>query len=204
MIYDAAGEDFQPRRLTKYARFVLNASAFIFVADPFTMPPITNELSPTLQARWQKVLILAQTRRAVERLNHAIELVRRFRGKPDSSSLPDLPIAVMLSKSDLLEHVKLPSGSGIYTFMQNAAYGDYLDLADINQVHGEVKAVLAHYGQQNLLAATGRFHQVKFFATSATGIIPDDDGTFPLVVPRRCLDPFLWILHSLKILEGKG
>ena len=203
MIYDAAGEDFLPQRLTQFARFVLNATAFIFVADPLTMSPITNELDSSLQARWQLELNLAPKRRAVQSLNRTIELLERFRGQASGSSLRDVPIAIMLSKSDLLEHVNLPYGPQHYAFMNNASYGDYVDLDDIECVNNEVRAVLTHYKQRSLLAATRRFHQVNFFATSAAGTMPDDNNEFRSVEPRRCLDPLLWILCCLGILEGK-
>ncbi len=220
MIYDTAGEDFYQERLTEYARFVLKADAFIFVADPFTMKPITDQLQlpPSLQATWQPKIDFGNKSRVVELLNDVIDLVQQYHREPDGSSLAGIPIAIMLSKSDLLEHVQLPAPQRLhlpynhcsnlpapntFAFLQNPSYGDILNLCDIKRVDEEVRAVLTHYMQRSLLASTRRFQQVSFFATSATGTLPDANGIFPSVTPRRCLDPFLWTLCCLGVLEGK-
>jgi hypothetical protein len=219
MIYDAAGEDFYKDRLTEYARFVLRANAFIFVADPFTMKPVTDDLqiSSSLRATWQPIFDRAYNRRAVDRLNDVMDLVQRSRKQAIGYSLPDTPVAVMLSKSDLLQHVKslpAPQAMGVrpdprkydpnrYAFMQKPAYGNFLNITDLQQIDREARAVLTYYQQRSLLAATARFQQTHFFATSATGTIPDVNDIFPSVNPLRCLDPFLWILYCLKIIGGR-
>lgn len=224
MIYDTAGENFSRDRLTEYAQFVLNANAFIFVADPFAMQPITDDLDIPyeLRTQWQLPFQKAQNRMAVQRLTDVIYLVQRYRGNKNNASFGQTPVAVMLSKSDVLKHVQGPPRLDKRTFTSNPAYGSSLMLSDIESVNNEVRAILTHYDQENLISATARFRQVGFFATSATGTIPDIQmvtppqlpGTtsiptpyaveiFPSVNPLRCLDPFLWILYCLKVVKGK-
>jgi hypothetical protein len=191
MIYDTSGEDFElAHRLVGFARFVLNTSAFIFVADPFTMPPIFKTLPPNVQA-------LIRGRTAAERLNAIIDVYEQYHGHPVGSRFPDLPIAVMVSKSDLFKNQHHSA-----TFMRNPFYGNGIDLTDINNVDWEVRELLKKYQQGDLLAATSRFKKLKFFATSATGEPPDASGQFAQIEPCRCLDPVLWILHQLGIIKA--
>jgi hypothetical protein len=191
MIYDTSGEDFiRSERIVEYARFALNTNAFIFVADPFTMEPFINALDPVVQD-------VLRSSRAAERLNAVISIYERYHREPEGSSLPHLPIAVMLSKSDMF---KSASTSNNIVF-QNPNYSNGLDLNDIDKVDGEVKRLLSAYRQNDLLNATHNFARVKFFATSATGEPPDASGSFAHVEPCRCLDPVLWILHQLGIIR---
>ena len=200
MIYDTSGEDYvSAARLVQYARFVLNTNVLIFVADPFTMTPIYWQLSPSLQTVFKKQFAVAQGSRAAEKLNDVISVFERFRGYPAGTNLPDIPIAVMVSKADLFKYINPPNS---YSFITNPDYGNGVDLRDIDTVDQEVRGLLEAYGQNDLLAATHRFKRVKFFATSATGEPPDANGQFRKVEPCRCLDPMLWILHELGIVTG--
>jgi hypothetical protein len=200
MIYDAAGEDFViEERLVEFARFVLNTSAFIFIADPFTMTPIFQYLPAALKTNLQGPFMFGRTRRAADRLNTILSVYERFRKEAKGASFPNTPVAVMVSKSDLFKSFNPPN---TYTFMTNPFYGHGLDLRDIDIVDGEVRDLLKMYQQGDLLVATSRLRRLKFFATSATGEPPDANGQFAQVEPCRCLDPVLWILHQLGIITA--
>jgi hypothetical protein len=201
MIYDTAGEDFESEeRLASFARFVHNSSAFVFVADPFTMSSIFSSLPPALQTNLQQAFTLAQGRRAAVRLNAIISVYESFRREVEGASLPNTPIAVMVSKSDLFRTFLPPNK---YNFLTNPFYGNGLNLQDIERVNLEVRDLLTMLQQHDLLGTTSRFKRVKFFATSSTGEPPDEHGRFARVTPNRCLDPVLWILHELGIVTGK-
>jgi hypothetical protein len=197
MIYDASGEDFKDiYTLVQVARFTLNANALIFTVDPCTITPLIQQLPAQLKLDLQQQITGARGRRAADTLSSVIEIVERYRGVPAGSSFHDTPVAIMLSKSDILQPANLP-----YTSMhRDDDYGDHIDFQEIDAIDEEVKDLLRRYGQGDLLAATHRFRRLKFFATSATGVPPDASGSFPSVEPRHCLDPILWILHQLKIL----
>lgn len=200
MIYDTSGEDYVSMgRLVQFARFVLNTSAFIFVADPCTMDPILKQLPPVLQQSLRSSFMLAQRRRAVEGLVSVIDVFERYHGYSSGAIFSKTPVAVMLSKADLLKSLPLPNN---YHFMTNSQYRSGVDMQDINIVDQEVRNLLEIYQQGNLLAATKRFKSVKFFATSATGEPPDLTGRFTNVEPCRCLDPVLWILYQLGIIKN--
>src|SRR5258707_5595992 len=189
MIYDASGEDFeQLNRLVQVARFTLISNAFIFVVDPFTILPLIQELDPQIQYALDEQIQSAQGRRAADRLNFVIRMVERYRGVPLGSSFRDTPIAVMISKSDIFEAAN-PTRS--FHFKTSPAYGDGVDLRDIDLIDQEVQDLLREYNQGDLLAATYRFKKLKYFATSATGTPPNIGGKLTYVKPRRCLDPML-------------
>lgn len=193
MIYDTSGEDFESRdRFVDYARFALTTSAFIFIADPFTMEPFIHNLDPIVRNA-------IQGRRAAERLNAIISTYERYHSLPNGSSLPRLPIAVMLSKSDMFLPQNQPAN---YAFARNPNYSNGFDLNDIDAVDQEVRNLLIQHQQRDLINATGVFRQSKFFATSATGTAADVNGNFASVDPCRCLDPVLWILYQLGILRA--
>lgn len=199
MIYDTAGEDFISYRLVQFARFVLHTNAFIFVADPSTMPSIFRRLPAPLQSQLQPQFSFAQRRRTAESFGSIMDVIERFRRASGGARLPDTPVAVMLSKSDVFQHLSSPSS---FTFMRNPPYGGDIDLKDLDAVDREVRGLLRDHQQGDLLATTSRFRQVKFFATSATGESPDASNQFTDVRPLRCPDPVLWILHRLGILRA--
>lgn len=200
MIYDASGEDYvRAGRLVQYARFVLNTNALIFVVDPFTITPIYRELLPPLQLALKQQFIDAQGSRAADRFGEIISTFERYHGYPEGSSFPDTPIAVMVSKADLFKTFNPPNS---FTFMRHPYYGNGINLRDVDTVDEEVKGLLIKYGQNDLLAATKRFKQIKFFATSALGNLPDANNQFQSIEPCRCLDPVLWILHQLRVVRG--
>ncbi|GHO96492.1 hypothetical protein KSF_065400 [Reticulibacter mediterranei] len=200
VIYDTAGEDFYEARLVQFARFVLNTNALIFVADPFAMTSFAKTLPASLLPNETEYMVeFTRRRRLAERFTSIIEIIERYRGLSSGSSLPDLPIAIMLSKADMLQHA-IPASS--YRFLHNPYYRDALDLEDIRIVDEEVRDIFARYQQNDLLKATIRLKQVSFFATSATGEAPDRDHRFRNVTPLRCLDPLLWILYRRGVIEA--
>lgn len=144
--------------------------------------------------------IFAVGQRAAERLNTIISIYERYYGYKRGSSLPITPVAVMISKSDLLNYLDLPDS---YTFTKNPQYTGSLDAGDINKVDEDVRELLLKYEQNDLLAATRCFKRKKFFATSATGEPPDENGQFRHVKPRRCLDPMLWILYEFGVINAR-
>jgi len=202
IIYDTSGEDFtRPDRLVQVARFIFNTGGFVFVADPVKIPHIFTKLPHFLRAGLQSALKPSEEHRPADILNTTISLWERYHKHPDGSSLNDIPIAVMVSKADLLKYL-YPSNNYNYTFMTNPQYSSSLNLGDINRVDQEVKDLLNTYQQGDLLTTTNRFKRVKFFATSATGEPPDATGHFTKVEPCRCLDPLLWILYQCGVIKA--
>ncbi|GHO96493.1 hypothetical protein KSF_065410 [Reticulibacter mediterranei] len=200
MIYNASGEDFREERLVQFARFVFNKGAFVFVADPVMIPSIFDQLPLFLQANIQKTLGPIVRRRAADVLSTTLSLFERYHGYPEGSALKETPVAVMLSKADLL---KYDPRINHYTFTKKPPPSTDFSLEDIDEVDLEVRDFLRHYQQGDLIAATHGLKQVKFFAASATGEPPDENGNFRHIGPYRCLDPVFWILYRFGIIEAK-
>jgi GTPase SAR1 family protein len=197
IFYDASGEDYAEReRLVRYSRYVLNASAIIFLADPVSMPNIFDRLPAHLQHQ------PSTGRRASDVLNSMIQLFERSKGIEAGSRLLSVPIAVALSKSDLLKYLTGINHQYSFSSHPKQGYGNGIDLDDLRTVDREVREVIYEYGDRTLLHSTTTLN-TQFFATSATGIAPKDDGTYASVEPRRCLDPVLWVLYKLGILEAR-
>jgi len=204
MLYDIAGEDFQRERLVQVAPFALGADAFIFVADPITMHPVLERLPASMQKNIKNTIkqlgsSLTDIRQQPDSLNDTLTLYNNFHRQRKTMSLPDTPVAVMVSKADLISYI--PQAK-CYSFTVNPRYSGSVDLRDMSNVDKEVKEFLREYRQGALLATTRILQHVQFFATSATGGPPDEQGRFKHVEPRRCLDPILWILYQLGIITA--
>ncbi len=194
VLYDASGEDLAIKeRMVQFSRYVFSANAIIFLADPTSMPEIYNLLPAFLQSS------AATGRTSSSVLNSIIRLIEDFRGYSSGARLSSTPIAITVTKSDLLK--QLTSIQQQYYFLKKPVYNGTINLQDLDTVDREVRHLLADYGERTLLSATQNFSKVRFFATSATGYAPDMNGKYPAVDPIRCLDPISWILHELDILH---
>lgn len=197
ILFDAAGEDYAiQERLVQYSRYVLNASAIIFLADPVSMTNILDRLPPHLQNQ------PATARKAAAVLNSVLQLFERNQGVQAGSRLIKVPIAITLSKSDLLKYLR--GISNPYRFLINPPHGysGGIDLEDLQLVDQEVRQLIHEFGDQTLLQ-TAQTLNAHFFAVSATGSSPKIDGTYSMVEPCRCLDPVLWALQKLRIIDAR-
>lgn len=197
LIYDASGEDIANQdRLVQFKQYILHADAIIFLADPWSMPGIVNQLPYHLRPDPAAIT----GRKSADVLNWVIQMFERSKGLSAGARL-SLPIAITLSKSDLLRFLPVPGGYH-FRFLSNPPYNGTVNVQDLYTVNDEVKAIIGHFGDRSLLSATARFDNVAYFATSATGWSPDAQGLYPSITPFRCLDPILWILWKLRIVDG--
>lgn len=197
VLYDASGEDYaNPDRLLLHSPYVLNASAIIYLADPISMPNIFNSLPDHLQNQ------PATGRKASDALSVALQLLERDLGLAASSRLAKLPIAITLSKSDLLKILKRVSEQYRFLTRSKQSYDSGVDLKDLQLIDAEVRQLIYEYGDQTLLQAAQTLN-VQFFAVSVTGHAMRPDGTYPAVEPLRCLDPVLWALNELRLIDAR-
>ena len=196
LLYHTCGEDYSDQaRLTHYAVFALHAHAFIFVIDPLTMPDVMYRLPSSLIGdRVARVYEHLQTQGPAYILNTIMPTYQRFHDNKEVSA----PIAIMLSKADLLASHMPPDK---YKFIMDPPYNNRLEVSDWQRVDAEIQWLLRTMRQENMLTVAHRFRHVSFFATSATGGPPDPQGRFTDIHPVRCLDPLLWILYKYNILS---
>jgi len=68
-------------------------------------------------------------------------------------------------------------------------------------VDDEVRELLRRYDGNALLRASQAYTDAGFFAVSATGSSPQDDH-YPVVKPLRCIDPLVWLLAKLGVIQS--
>lgn len=204
MIYDTAGEDFvKIDKLVKAARFALNSSALVFVADPFAMDTVYHQLPVPLQS------MIPPDKRPGNRppnaaiLRGVLQAFMRRHGLLFHKRLTDVPVAIMVSKADIFTQAITPRYPYSYArFLQRPTYGAGVDLDDLDGMDQEVRKLLEYYQQGSILGLARRLERVRFFATSATGVPQDSPNHFPSVDPWRCLDPMMWIFHELGLMRS--
>ncbi len=110
------------------------------------------------------------------------------------------PIAITISKSDLLKYAAA-RGNQAALYLYDNTYSNQLDLPKFRVISEQVERLLRDWGDTRLLRSSKQFENVSFFAVSATGWSPDDQGNFPPLEPKRCLDPLLWALWKLNVID---
>lgn len=198
-IHDAAGADFSSEeRVVEFTRHVIHARAIIYLANPATLPDIEKTLPP-------EIIRPGDPRSPSDTLTRIIKLIEDFRQLPAGARLGDLPVAVTISKSDLLKKLRPQDNRFVYSFTENPVYGGGIDLEDLDKVERDVLEVLnIHAGDRSLIPSTQTIERKRFLAISATGWPPEADETYPTVEPCRCLDPLLWILYELGLVPRAG
>ncbi|GCE31233.1 hypothetical protein KDA_67170 [Dictyobacter alpinus] len=193
--YDASGEDLAEQdRMVQYSSYVLNASAIIFLADPLTMPNIVKALPSDLKPG------AIRERSSSEVLNRITETFRMGQGLDAGASI-DIPVAIALSKADLLKYV-VRSQEATTQFLRETTSTNRLNTADFATINEEVQKLILRVGDKVLVQSSELFNTASFFAVSATGWAPDK-GKYPAIEPLRCLDPLLWILWKLNVIEAE-
>lgn len=193
LFYDTSGEDMNnDRSLVEYSHFILDAAAIIFLADPMVMPGVVKVLPSHLKPPFTR------EQSTVQVFNRIMTTFMNNKNVGDGKKL-DTPIAITVSKSDLLQFAV--RGTQRPLFLSDSVYYNQLDIPKFAFISNEVQYFLQMMGDKTLLKAVDQFENVSFFAVSATGWPPDENGEFPPLEPLRCLDPLLWSLWKLGIIK---
>ncbi|WP_149401679.1 TRAFAC clade GTPase domain-containing protein [Dictyobacter arantiisoli] len=192
--YDSSGEDLADQsRMVQYSSYVLKASAFIFLADPLTMPNIVKSLPDNLKPQ------VVRESSSADMLNRITETFRLGMGLSSGEAI-DVPVAVTLSKSDLLKYV-VRSEISSTQFLYEGTSTNRLNTDDYATIDSEVRNFILRFGDKVLIQSSKLFNTVSFFAVSATGWAAKD-GHYPVIESLRCLDPLLWILWKLQVIDA--
>lgn len=196
LIYDASGEDIATLlNFVQYKRHILNAKAIIFIADPWAMPGFTDHLAHHLRPEPGYVT----GRLTSDVLQKVVEAFRRNIGDPGRAKFP-LPVAITLSKSDLIEYL-IAMNNERYKLLYDPIYPSALDKSEREAVDANVCALLDEIKEHSLLQAAEDFEKVSFFAISATGTSANSNGIYSDVKPHRTLEPLFWVLRELHIVD---
>lgn len=192
MLFDGAGEGIEDQQiLAQVFRYITNASAIIFVVDPMALPSFVQQLSahlrnPTAGKDPWKVL------------ESVIDQIKLEKGAIRGTETLNIPIAITLSKSDLFKYLDPKSPP---TFLKDHSLKKGFDQEDFEVVNDEVKAMISKFDGIAILQAAEVFKDKAFFAVSATGCPVDENGKFKVVHPHRTVDPLLWILWRLGMID---
>ena len=201
LFYDASGEDIaDPMSFAQYSHFVLDAAAIIFLADPMQMPKIVAKLPHHLSPQQTGQPIRPMTSGMV--LNYVMKSFRDA-NLIDEGKKVKTPIAITLSKSDLLTFTaSLDASSALYLY--DNSYTNQLDIYQFKNISRQVEELISRFGDSQLILLSKEFEKVCFFAVTATGWTPDSNGEFPPLEPKRCLDPLLWALWQLGMINTEN
>lgn len=192
--YDSSGEDIvDQQQMVQFSHYVLDASAIIFLADPMTMPGIVRTLPSHIQLQAPRQLNTHQV------LDRVIATFKQNQGGNINRNVT-IPIAITISKSDLLQFAERSAFPPLY--LSENVLPNRLDLPKFEFISNEIQNLIRRVGDKNLLNSSAAFDTVSFFAVSATGWTEDTNGQFPAIEPIRCLDPLLWVMWKLGIINA--
>lgn len=195
LIYDASGEDIAQIDIRVQNKpHILNARAMIFLADPWSIPGFVDQLAHHLRPDPK----LLTGRMAADVLSNVIGVFKRASGHVRDTHF-SLPVAVALSKSDLIPYLITKSGNPLYPVLASTQYPSLLNRNESNGIHGVVRQLLLEVGEYSLVSLEQTIERINFSAITATGAAQDSQGKYPQVVPHRCLDPLFWTLRELEI-----
>lgn len=196
LIYDASGEDIAniDTNITNKPH-ILNARALIFLADPWSMPGFVDQLAHHLRPEAG----FLTGRMTSDVLNMVITVFRRALGEVTRPRF-SLPVAIALSKSDLIPYVVTRSGDPLYQALSERQFPSSLTRAESEKIHEVVRKFLYEVKEDSLVSMEQVIERVNFSAITATGISLDGQGKYTQVEPHRCLDPLFWILRELEII----
>jgi hypothetical protein len=190
IFYDLAGEDIADDiSLSRFGWPVLEAHAFIYLADPFTMKMVRDRLPDDKKPNAK----LFEKRSSNAVLDRALDVFRCYRRLAPGSSLQH-PVAIMISKSDLLDDIIPAADRQDATYLDQMRYDGLVHVEDFERNHKALKKWLTSIQELGLQRSTLFVPNSSYFAVSATGSSANAAGKFASIQPRRCLDPLLWIL----------
>ncbi len=196
LIYDASGEDIaQIDSRVSNKPHILNAQALIFLADPCSMPDFVNQLAHHLRPEPKGIT----GRLSADVLNIVVEIFKRASGSTRDAQF-SFPVAVALSKSDLIPYVVTRSGNPLYQALADPQYASQLTREESDGIHNVVRQLLLEVGETSLVSMEQSVERLNFSAISATGTALDSSGRYPQVLPHRCLDPLFWVLRELDVI----
>jgi GTPase SAR1 family protein len=195
VLFDASGEDLEDeKKLLEFHRYVLNASALIFMVDPHALNNFSEQLPTHLRPR----------RTSLQDAFDVLNRIRRIYLQRDgnvSGSRVRVPIVMTLGKSDLLRF-GLPGLGVNKVFWRQPDYNQGFRLDDFKMVDREVRDILNDFmGPAFVDSCLTSFPNLAFSAVSATGMAPDENDQYREIRPKRCLDPLLWILWRLGYIQ---
>ena len=192
-IFDAAGEDMAEfEKLSVENRAITRAAGLIFIVDPLQIESVAQRLPGVTATR-------SDPRSSADNmLDRMIKLFEVEKVRPGGKIR--IPLAVVLSKVDILEPI-LDPGSAL---RRPSMHSGTLNLAEVQststEVSGYLRSWLTHSFCDNIET---RFPTHMYFGVSSLGKQQDVRSQLEVVEPLRVEEPFLWLLYKLGFVRGK-
>lgn len=193
-LYDAAGEAYSAEDNTILQRYYDYVDGLIFVIDPFSIDAYRLRHEDKVESlkgslRPSTLSVMSAYERMITVLESSVGLSRNRKFRH--------PIAVVISKSDALDLEWQIGSSAIKDLMDS----DPSIPTETDAGHILVKQFLIDNDLGNLVRDLYlQFERVHFFSCTALGRMPDYNDQSPFE-PARVLDPLLWILGVLKVVN---
>jgi hypothetical protein len=191
--FDTAGEDLNSEDTMRTEnKYIYNSDGIILLVDPLQV----HEIRAMLESKLNLPTINAETEDIVTRVANLIRTASKY---TDMKKKIDIPFALVFSKMDALEEL-LADNNFLFS---NGGHNGYFNLTDASNVNEVVESFMKSSGGTDFInTVKGNFSRYAFFGISALGSTPEGQ-TIPKLRPIRVEDPFLWLLHEKKIIEGK-
>ncbi len=202
VFFDVAGEGMvEEAYLDIYASHIKNSSGILFMVDPLQMRTIRDRLKVSFGERQEEFAGRYDEPREI-----VISLFQNFIGH-EEKSVTDIPTAVVLTKSDMLQHLKEEDGEYIRSnsnVFKNVVHSKSLDLNEFNNINGEITRFIEKVDRPFKDAMDVYFKNTAYFAVSALGSNPVNKQITGVVNPIRVDEPFIWLLYKLNYIEGSN
>lgn len=191
--YDACGANFRSERVMKdYNRSIYNSKGILFLVDPTQLPGVREQYlaqgKPVLDDDFSDLL------------SRTIQLIRKGEHKRDLNKKIEIPIAVCISKFDLLK--PFLDNSSYLKYPSRHLQEDAFDIIDFRTTSHEIEALVDTLSGTDLInQVRSQFKHCGFFAFSALGTQPTEDNEIPHISPHRVSDPFLWLLAQNRVIR---
>ena len=192
--FDTAGEDLtSSNRMMSLSlnSFISKAAGLVYLVDP-------------LQARYINQRIHVDNKPEVgpdesDMLNNVCQIIRANK-KLKSKEKIDIPIAVCLTKSDVLfkapeneeeDKVLFGPSSALHIPREHGKY----DRENFDQIDAELEEYLRRCLGDNFIQIVNGFREHCYFAVSSLGCNPTGSSLPRGISPMRVEDPFIWLLN---------
>ena len=180
LFHDAPGEQFETMKAFARKQVMERVKGVVLLVDPFSLPRMPEAARVAVGRDLVSELTFQTT--AI----NLIKLLQMVRPTGSTGKF-DLPLAVVLSKSDALPEGEMPLLANLYS-----KNGQSLDPEVFS---ASCRKALDALGAGNVVRGLEQyFTSVRYFACSALGRIPDPKNRAPFQ-PAGVIEPFLWLLR---------
>lgn len=201
VFFDVAGEGMVDQEyLDMYAAHIKNSSGILFLVDPLQIRSIRDKIHLKREDTTGEFASQHDEPREV-----IINLFENFIGYQEKGKT-DIPTAVVLTKSDMLNILKEEDGEYIKSnsnIFNQSVHEQYFSLTEFNNINGEVKRFIEKVDRPFKDAIDVHFNKTAYFATSALGRNPINMQVDGIIEPLRVDEPFLWLLYTMNYIEGR-